>query len=62
MARPLSRFWFWKAPLTVGILAAAVFAAGFVLALRGTAGTPLGKAPPPARECIDVTVLSSSGS
>ena len=48
MTRVLSRFWFWRAPLTVGIVAALVFGAGFVLALRGSAGTPLGAAPPPA--------------
>ena len=38
MARGLSRFWLWTAPVTVGIAAALVLAAGFVLALRGAAG------------------------
>jgi lysophospholipase L1-like esterase len=42
MARGLSRFWLWTAPLTVGIAAALVLAAGFVLALRGATGKPLG--------------------
>ncbi len=46
MARGLSRFWFWTAPLGVGIAAALVFGAGFVLALRGATGQPLGDAPP----------------
>lgn len=47
MARGLSRFWFWTAPLVVGLASAIVLGAGFVLALRGTVGTPLG-APAPA--------------
>ena len=46
MARGLSRFWLWTAPLVAGIGAAAVFGAGFVLALRGAAGKPLGTPPP----------------
>jgi lysophospholipase L1-like esterase len=46
MARGLSRFWLWTAPLTVGIAAALVLGAGFVLALRGAAGKPLGEPPP----------------
>lgn len=48
MARGLSRFWLWTAPLTVGIGAALVLGAGFVLALRGSTGKPLG--PPPAQD------------
>ncbi len=48
MARGLSRFWLWTAPLTVGIGAALVLGAGFVLALRGASGKPLGEAPEPA--------------
>jgi len=48
MARGLSRFWLWTAPVTVGIGAALVLAAGFALALRGSAGTPLG--PPGAQD------------
>lgn len=52
MARGLSRFWFWTAPLVVGVASALVLGTGFVLALRGTAGNPLGGPPPsptPAR-------------
>jgi lysophospholipase L1-like esterase len=48
MARGLSRFWFWTAPLIVGVAAALVLGTGFVLALRGTTGNPLGGAPPPS--------------
>jgi lysophospholipase L1-like esterase len=48
MARGLSRFWFWTAPLVVGVAAAIVLGTGFVLALRGTTGNPLGGAPPPS--------------
>jgi lysophospholipase L1-like esterase len=47
MARGLSRFWLWTAPLSVGIAAAILFGTGFVLALRGATGQPLG-APAPA--------------
>lgn len=47
MAIRLSRFWLWTAPLTVGIAAALLFGAGFVLALRGSIGQPLGEPPPP---------------
>jgi lysophospholipase L1-like esterase len=47
MARGLSRFWLWFAPLSVGTAAAVVLAAGFVLALRGSIGEPLGQDPPP---------------
>lgn len=47
MARGLSRFWFWTAPLAVGLAAALVFGGGFVLALRGATGRPLGEAPAP---------------
>ncbi len=48
MARGLSRFWLWTAPLTVGIMAALVLGAGLVMALRGAAGVPLGE-PAPAK-------------
>ena len=48
MARGSSRFWLWIAPLTVGIGAALLFGGGFVLALRGGVGTPLGSSAPPA--------------
>ena len=48
MARGLSRFGLWTAPLFVGIAAALVFGMGFVLALRGGVGKPLGPPPPPS--------------
>ncbi len=51
MARGLSRFWFWTAPLAVGVASALVLGAGFVLALRGSTGRPIGgpaPAPTPA--------------
>ncbi len=47
MARVLSRFWLWTAPVAVGTAAGLVLAAGFVLALRGAVGEPIGEAPPP---------------
>ncbi len=50
MARGASRFWLWTAPLSAGIGAAFLFAVGFVLALRGTLGEPIGGPPPPRRE------------
>ena len=48
MARGSSRFWLWIAPLAVGIGAALLFGGGFVLALRGGVGQPLGPPAPPA--------------
>ena len=42
-----SRFWLWRLPATVALAAGVVFSAGFWLALRGSAGAPLGDAPPP---------------
>ena len=42
MARGSSRLWLWIAPLVVGAGAAIVFGTGFVLALRGGVGKPLG--------------------
>src|SRR5712691_1117353 len=45
--RVSSRLWLWYVPALVGCSAAAVFGVGFWLALRGTAGEPLGSAPPP---------------
>ncbi|HEY1435428.1 MAG TPA: GDSL-type esterase/lipase family protein, partial [Thermoanaerobaculia bacterium] len=45
MARGLSRFWLWTAPVIVGIVAALVLGAGFVLALRGAVGGPFGGSP-----------------
>ena len=50
--RSSSRFWLWTAPLLVGGAAALVFAVGFVLALRGSLGEPLGEPPPPPREAV----------
>jgi lysophospholipase L1-like esterase len=48
MARAASRFWLWTFPLLAGTAAALVLAAGFVLALRGAIGQPIGEpAPPP---------------
>jgi lysophospholipase L1-like esterase len=47
MARGLSRLGLWFAPLTIGIGAALVLATGFVLAMRGSLGTPLGDPAPP---------------
>jgi lysophospholipase L1-like esterase len=42
-----ARFWLWTFPLVAGTAAALVLAAGFVLALRGAIGEPIGEAPPP---------------
>ena len=47
MARTLSRFWLWRAPAAIASLAAVLFLAGFVLALRGSLGEPVGGPPPP---------------
>jgi lysophospholipase L1-like esterase len=47
MRRVNSRWWLWRIPAAVGTAAALVFAAGFVVALRGTLGEPVGEAPPP---------------
>jgi len=54
MARGLSRFWLWTAPLAVGIAAALLLGAGFVLALRGDAGVPLGEPAPPKPSAPDL--------
>ena len=50
MARRAPRFWLWTFPLVAGTAAAVVLAAGFVLALRGATGEPLGEPPPPPVE------------
>jgi lysophospholipase L1-like esterase len=42
----LSRFWLWHVPAGLALAAGVLFAAGFWLAVRGTAGGSLG-APPP---------------
>jgi lysophospholipase L1-like esterase len=60
MARGLSRFWLWTVPLVVGIAAAAVLGTGFVLALRGAAGKPLG-GPPPQPTAPRARVASHDG-
>jgi lysophospholipase L1-like esterase len=49
MARSTTRFWLWTAPVTIGVAAALVLGAGFVLALRGAAGDPIGEPAPPVR-------------
>lgn len=47
MPRGLSRFWLWHLPAAGSLLLAALFAAGFWLALRGVLGEPIGGSPPP---------------
>jgi lysophospholipase L1-like esterase len=42
-----SRFWLWRVPATVALVAGVVFSAGFWFALRGSTGVPLGDPPPP---------------
>jgi len=49
VANGSSRFWLWRLPAAVGVAATLFFAVGFVLALRGAAGRPLGAPPPEAR-------------
>jgi lysophospholipase L1-like esterase len=44
-----SRFWLWRLPASIGMLATLLFAGGFWLALRGSVGRPLGAAPPSPR-------------
>jgi len=60
MARGLSRFWLWTAPLSVGIAAAILFGTGLVLALRGSAGRPLGT-PPPVRPAASAPAAPKDG-
>jgi lysophospholipase L1-like esterase len=43
----LSRFWLWHVPAALALVAGAVFAAGFWLAVRSTSGGSLGASPPP---------------
>ncbi|MEP6993387.1 MAG: GDSL-type esterase/lipase family protein [Acidobacteriota bacterium] len=50
MAIRLSRFWLWTAPLLTGLAAAVLFGVGFVLALRGSIGEPIGDPPPPPEQ------------
>jgi lysophospholipase L1-like esterase len=49
MKASTSRFWLWRMPASVGVLATLLFAGGFWLALRGPAGRPVGDAPAPSR-------------
>ncbi|HEX7251329.1 MAG TPA: GDSL-type esterase/lipase family protein [Thermoanaerobaculia bacterium] len=44
-----ARAWLWYAPALLALGAALLFGSGFVLALRGTLGEPLGSVPPPPR-------------
>jgi lysophospholipase L1-like esterase len=45
--RSSARFWLWTFPVIAGTCAAIVLGAGFVLALRGAIGEPIGEPPPP---------------
>jgi lysophospholipase L1-like esterase len=47
LARTLSRWWLWRLPGAIGVVAALLFAAGFVFALRGSLGEPVGEPPAP---------------
>jgi lysophospholipase L1-like esterase len=49
-----TRLWLWYLPATLAVAAALVFGLGFALALRGSLGDPLGKAPPPPRQAAKV--------
>ncbi len=60
MARGLSRFWLWTAPLSIGIAAALLFGTGFVLALRGATGQPIGP-PPPAKPEAAASAAAKGG-
>ena len=48
MKRSLSRWWLWRLPGAVAVLAGLLFAGGFILALRGTLGEPVGEPPAPS--------------
>jgi lysophospholipase L1-like esterase len=54
MWRTSSRWWLWRVPAAVGSVAALAFALGFVFALRGTLGEPVGEPPPPAAKASPV--------
>jgi lysophospholipase L1-like esterase len=41
-----SRFWLWRVPAALALVASAVFTAGFWLAIRSSSGSPIGAAPP----------------
>lgn len=47
MAGARSRWLLWRLPALSAVAAAGLFAVGFWLALRGSAGSPLGEPPPP---------------
>jgi lysophospholipase L1-like esterase len=61
MTARLSRFGLWTVPLVVGSATALLFGAGFVLALRGSLGRPLGEPPPPPREVAAVPPSGPNG-
>lgn len=46
MSFKLSRFWLWRVPAAIASLAGLLFLAGFILALRGSLGEPVGGPPP----------------
>lgn len=55
MRRATSRWLLWRLPAAVGALAAVTFGVGFVLALRGSLGEPLGDTPqPPAAKSAPI--------
>jgi lysophospholipase L1-like esterase len=41
-----SRFWLWRVPAALALVAGAVFTVGFWLAIRSSSGSPIGAAPP----------------
>jgi lysophospholipase L1-like esterase len=49
MARGSSRFWIWKVPAVAGLAAACLLGAGFLIAVYGSVGEPIGEPPPPPR-------------
>lgn len=42
-----SRFWLWRVPAALALVAGAVFTVGFWLAMRSSSGSPIGDVPPP---------------
>ena len=44
--RAVSRWWLWRLPAALASLAGLTFALGFVFALRGSLGEPIGEPPP----------------
>jgi lysophospholipase L1-like esterase len=57
----LSRFGLWTFPLVMGSATALLFGIGFVLALRGSIGEPLGEPPPPPRDSAAVLPSGPKG-